>query len=95
MKRATKKDKRRIFILIVILIPLLVLFISNIWKYGIQIVKNIKTKEELDLVYKEKLKEEEKLQSEITKLQDPEYIARYAREKYLYSKNGEIIIKIE
>ena len=95
MKRATKKDKRRIFILIVILIPLLVLFISNIWKYGIQIVKNIKTKEELDLVYKEKLKEEEKLQSEITKLQDPEYIARYAREKYLYSKDGEIIIKIE
>ena len=93
MKRATKKDKRRIFILIVILIPLLVLFISNIWKYGIQIVKNIKTKEELDLVYKEKLKEEEKLQSEITKLQDPEYIARYAREKYLYSAPDEIIIR--
>ena len=80
MKKATKKDKRRILILIVILIPLLVLFISNIWKYGVQIFKNIKTKEELDLVYKEKLKEEEKLQSEITKLQDPEYIARYARE---------------
>jgi len=95
MKKATKKDKRRILILIVILIPLLVLFISNIWKYGVQIFKNIKTKEELDLVYKEKLKEEEKLQSEITKLQDPEYIARYAREKYLYSKDGEIIIKIE
>lgn len=95
MKKASKKDKRRILILVIILIPLLVLFVSNIFKYGVQILKNIKSKEELDLVYKEKLKEEEKLQSEIIKLQDPEYIARYAREKYLYSKDGEIIIKIE
>ena len=28
------------------------------------------------------------------KLQDPDYIARYAREKYLYSKDGEFILKI-
>ena len=28
------------------------------------------------------------------KLQDPDYIARYAREKYFYSKDGEYIIKI-
>ena len=95
MKRATKKDKRRILLLIVILIPLLVLFVSNVWKYSAQILKNIETKKELDLAYKEKLKEEERLQSEIIKLQDPDYVARYAREKYLYSKDGEIIIKIE
>ena len=81
MKRATKKDKRRILLLVLILIPLLVLFISNIWKYGAQILKNIETKKELDVTYKEKLKEEERLQSEITKLQDPDYVARYAREK--------------
>lgn len=95
MKKASKKDKRRILLLIVILIPLLVLFLYNMGKYGMQIYKNIKQKERLDLVYKEKLEEEEKLESEITKLQDPDYIARYAREKYLYSKDGEIIIKIE
>ena len=41
------------------------------------------------------LEEEETLKSEIVKLQDDEYIARYAREKYLYSKDGEIIIKIK
>ena len=28
------------------------------------------------------------------KLQDPDYIARYAREKYSYSKDGEIILRI-
>lgn len=39
-------------------------------------------------------KEEEVLESDIQKLEDPAYIARYAREKYLYSKDGEIIIRI-
>ena len=38
--------------------------------------------------------EEEELKGQVTKLQDPDYIARYAREKYLYSKDGEIIIRI-
>ena len=33
------------------------------------------------------LKEEEEiLNSDIKKLEDPDYVARYAREKYLYSK---------
>ncbi len=41
------------------------------------------------------LKEEEKvLESDIQKLEDPSYVARYAREKYLYSKDGEIIIRM-
>ena len=38
--------------------------------------------------------EEDELQLEADKLQDPDYIARYAREKYLYSKEGEFVIKI-
>lgn len=37
---------------------------------------------------------EEELKGTVTKLQDPDYIEKYAREKYLYSKNGEIIIRI-
>ena len=47
------------------------------------------------ITYNEKLSDEEELNDEINKLQDPEYMAKYAREKYLYSKKGEIIIKIE
>lgn len=38
--------------------------------------------------------EKEVLESDIQKLQDPDYIAKYAREKYLYSKDGELIIRI-
>jgi cell division protein DivIC len=37
---------------------------------------------------------EEELKVDAKKLQDPEYIARYAREKYLYSKDGEYILQI-
>ena len=31
---------------------------------------------------------------EVTKLHDDDYVARYAREKYMYSLPGEFIIKI-
>ena len=44
--------------------------------------------------YKEASKLEKKLNNEITKLQDKDYLARYAREKYFYSKQGELIIRI-
>ena len=42
-----------------------------------------------------KLKQkEEKLNSDVEKLKNPEYVARYLREKFLYSKEGEYIIRI-
>jgi len=42
------------------------------------------------------LEDEEKvIEADIKRLQNPEYIARYAREKYFYSKPGEIILRIE
>ena len=37
---------------------------------------------------------EEELQVDANKLQNPDYVARYAREKYLYSKDGEYILQI-
>ena len=39
--------------------------------------------------------EERELSGEIVKLKDPDYIAKYARENYLYSMEGEYVIKIE
>lgn len=41
------------------------------------------------------LDEEAAIEADIKRLEDPEYIARYAREKYLYSKDGEIILRIK
>lgn len=95
MKVASKKDKRRVFVLIIALVPLLVFFVVNMFNYWSQIYKNINEREELKISYKKVLETESDLKNEITKLQDPDYVARYAREKYLYSKDGEIIIKID
>lgn len=39
--------------------------------------------------------EQESLEADIERLSDPEYIARYAREKYFYSKNNELIIRMD
>ena len=38
---------------------------------------------------------EKSLQSEVAKLKDPDYVARYAKEKYLYSSDGETIIRMD
>ncbi len=46
----------------------------------------------------EYIKQQEKsdyLKNEIIKLNDPEYLAKFARENYSYSKDGELIIKID
>ena len=44
----------------------------------------------------EKLKEDaERLNLEINRLNSPEYIARYAREKFLYTKDGEKLIIVD
>ena len=91
----TKKDKRRITLLIMIMIPLLVLFVSRMFSYWSVIITNINEKKELETKYKDILETEDLLKSEINKLQDEEYVARYAREKLLYSKDGEIIIKMD
>ena len=41
------------------------------------------------------LKEEEQvLSTDVQKLQDPEYVGRYLREKYYYSKSNELIIRL-
>ena len=39
--------------------------------------------------------EEKSLEADIQKLSYPAYVARYAREKYLYSKDGELIIRMD
>lgn len=64
---------------------------NNLYK-----INDIKGK--LDKLAEEKIvlsEEEARLEADIKRLSDPEYIARYAREKYFYSKEGEIILRME
>ena len=89
------KTKFRVTFLGISLIIASVFCVSSVFSYISQVVKTRSEIDDLKLTYNEKLEEEENLKDEINKLQDPEYMAKYAREKYLYSKSGEIIIKIE
>ena len=95
MQKVSKKTKFRVTFLSLALIITSVVFVSSAFSYVTQILKTKNEIEELKLTYNEKLTDEEKLKGEINRLQDPEYMAKYAREKYLYSKKDEIIIKIE
>lgn len=55
---------------------------------------NIEKKEREDK-YIELQERTEYLKNEVSKLNDPDYLAKYARENYSYSKDGEIILKID
>lgn len=92
MKR--KKVRRRFFLVAVLYIVLGALLLDTVVKTSYELYTKSKEKkafsEELTLL-KDK---EDELNGQVSKLQDPDYIARYAREKYLYSKDGEIIIRI-
>ncbi len=94
-KRLTRKERRR-----VVLTSIFCFFIIGL--SVISSVSNISKIEEKKLEKKEltqkleNLNEEEKtLTDDVEKLKNPEYAARYAREKYLYSKTGEKILKID
>lgn len=62
------------------------------WK---QIAQNKQDKKALQAQYDSLVNKEDDLKDEVGKLQDPEYVAKYAREKYLYTKDGEIIIDLD
>ena len=95
MKKVSRKTKFRVTFLSLALIIASVVFVSSTFSYVTQILKTKNEIDNLKLTYNEKLSDEEKLKDEINRLQDPEYMDKYAREKYLYSKKDEIIIKIE
>jgi len=89
-----KKVKRNFIIISLIYLVLGFLLMETVIKTGYELYTKSKEKKEFTeelSILKEK---EEELKGQVNKLQDPDYIARYAREKYLYSKDGEIIIRI-
>ena len=94
MKKISRKTKFRVTILGISLIITSIVFVTTGFSYVSQIIKTKQEIKELNITYNEKLETEEELKDEINKLKDPEYMARYAREMFLYSKDDEIIIKI-
>lgn len=93
-KKVSKAAKRRLTMFGTLSLLAVLYFSVNIIDYTLKIT-NLKESEQALSDKLDKLKYDEKeLSTEILKLNDPEYIARYARENYQYSKDGEYIIQI-
>lgn len=93
-KTTAKKNNSRIGFLFFGLIMLLVILIGTVFGDLQQVVANKKETKELNNRYFQLLEEEASLNSQVIKLQDPEYKARYARENQMYTKDGETILII-
>ena len=92
-KNVTKKEKRRLTLFVLAFIFVITLMCVNIFPDWLKIMSNKKELVLLDSSYKELLDNEEALKAEVQKLQNPEYVERYAKEKFLYTKPNEIIIR--
>ena len=94
-KKVSKKSKRRLMLFgILSIIAIGYFFVTLIgYTYNYISLKNEEKTLKNQLVTLQDKKANLKI--EIQKLNDPEYVARYAKENYLYSEDGEIVLKIE
>ena len=93
-KKKVKKKAKRLVTFGMISVLLITLITITLLSVFVEIIDKYKERNELEdklIALEEKEKE---LQNDVNKLKDPEYLARYAREKYFYSKDGELIIRI-
>lgn len=96
MKKKSKVAQRRLIVFGGVSIIGIIYFIITLTTDMTNIQKLQKQEKKLNQNLSSLKEEAEQLKIEIEKLKDPEYIARFAREHFYYSKeNGEYIIKIE
>lgn len=93
-KRKIKKFKTRMILFVPTCLFLVCVLVITIGKYWVEIIDKYQENESLSkelVILKEK---EASLKNDVEKLQDPEYLERYAREKYLFTKDGEIVLRL-
>lgn len=93
-KKGLKKARRRLLLLIVLFLGTFVVMSFSVFQTWLKIFENHNDIVELQNEYNRLQDQEKQLKSDVNKLQDPDYVARYAREKYMYTKDGETIIRI-
>ncbi len=95
MKGKTRKEKKRLIVISLTIILLLISLFYTVYDNFMQVVQNKKSITFLTSEYEQLLDEQTRLSSQVLKMQDPEYVARYAKEKFLYSLPDEIIIRVD
>ena len=96
MSKSNKRIKAKRRMLFLGLTSIFIIFATTftIGKYWVEIFDKYQEKKGLDKELVRLQEKEEELKVDANKLQNPDYIARYAREKYKYSKDGEYILQI-
>ena len=94
VKKKPKKKALRVLLFGVASCAFMIYFFGFVVNVSLDIANKYKEKEILNDKLLELKEEEQELSLDVEKLKDPEYIARYLREKFLYSKEDEYIIKI-
>ena len=94
-KRRVKKTTVRRLRVFGVLSLICILYFVFCLSYEIYDIHKLKIEErQLREEYKKLKKNEKDLKVQIEQLNDPEYLASYARKNYSYSKDGEYIIKL-
>ena len=92
-KKISKASKRRLVVFGTISIFVIFYFLFSAGYYTYKIYSLKSQEKNLTKKLNELEKQEKTLSTEMEKLKDPEYLAKYAREAYSYSKEDEIIIQ--
>lgn len=93
-KKNKAKMKYRLCLFVPICMVILVAIIASIGSYWLQITSKYQEKNQLETKIISLKEKEAQLKVDVERLEDPDYVARYAREKYMYSKEGEIILRL-
>lgn len=93
-RKNNRKQTLRFFVFGLACILIITGVLVTLTKVWLEIYTKYQERQELEQKILTLKTDEEELVVDVEKLQDPEYIARYLREKYFYSKNGEYIIRL-
>ena len=93
-KRKVKKARVRIFLFLPVCLLILGAIFVMVGNYWVKIYAKYQEKAILEQEIVALKEKEEELKVEVDRLEDPDYVARFAREKYMYSKDGEIILRL-
>jgi len=94
VKRKPRKFTLRFLVFGVFSIVVISAVLGSISRVWVNIYEKYREKENLELKLVSLKENGESLSIDVEKLKDPEYVARYLKEKYYYSGEGEYIIRL-
>lgn len=94
-RRISKASKRRLTFFGTLSLIAIFYFIFSLFYNAYVIYDLVQEKDKLEKNYVKLQEQAENLKIDIEKLNDPDYLANYARENYLYSKQGEYVLQLK